>query len=296
MKKRHLKILALLAAAIIFHGCNFSKSVNTNLLTGLTTIGDGLSCEEVYMSMEDGQIEKNTFIYGEEFDMNFSNIGGFTKVGEAVFPGLTLTVTNEADKVVMETEDLYANYSEGMDFSPLLLAATLTVATPIQSNNNYVLSVKIWDKEGKGTFTAKMPFEVVENDQIIIETNQTSFSEVYLFSGNSNKVITDQEVAFDEEVYLIIEGLTGFQEEEEHVFIGMSVNATDNAGNTILSDDDLLASYNETGIPVNELKNKIFATMTFTKGVLSNPVRCEVAIFDKKGEASITAVTDLSVY
>ncbi len=70
---------------------------------------------------------------------------------------MSLSVTNEAGETVMETEDLYASYTEGLDFSPLLLAATLTVATPIQSNSNYILSVKIWDKEGTGTFTAKLP-------------------------------------------------------------------------------------------------------------------------------------------
>ncbi|MBL7111299.1 MAG: hypothetical protein ISS19_05095 [Bacteroidales bacterium] len=196
----------------------------------------------------------------------------------------------------MVTDDLYGSYTEGMDFSPLLLAATLTVATPMQSDNNYLLSVKVWDKEGTGTFTAKLPFEVVANDQIIIENNQTAYTEVYLFSGNTNQVITDQKVAFDEEVYLIFEGLTGFLEQEGNAYIGMSMVATDNAGHTVLANEDLLESYEETGISVNEIKDQIFANISFTKGVVTNPVHCEVVIYDKKGETSITAKTDLSVY
>jgi len=170
------------------------------------------------------------------------------------------------------------------------------VATPIQSGSNYTLSVKIWDKEGSGTLTAKMPFNVVADDRIEIELNQTSCTEVYLFSGNSNEVITDHEAAFDEEVYLIFEGLTGFTEQDGQVFIGMSLHATDNAGEIILENDDMLEEYDEDGISAADLKDQVFANIVFTKGVLTNPVHIEVTVYDKEGDASIMANTDLSVY
>ncbi len=295
MKYRHLEILTIVSTIIILHSCNFSKSVNTDLITGLTTVGNGLTCEDVYLSMADGQIQKNTFIYGEEFDMNFNDIKGFSKVGEAVFPGLSLNVANESGEIVMETEDLYAGYTEGLDFSPLLLAATLTVAKPIQSGNNYLLTVKVWDKKGTGTFSAKMPFEVVDNDQIIVDNNLAICTEVYLFSGKTNKVITDQEVAFDEKVYLIFEGLTGFHEDEGTVSIGMSLNAKDNAGKMLLSQGDLFESYGEKEITASTVKEQVSANLIFKKGVITNPVHCEVVLYDKKGEASITAKTDLTV-
>jgi hypothetical protein len=296
MKLRISFISGVSVILMMLQGCNFSKSVNTDLLTGLTTVGNGLSCDDVYMSMTDGHIQKNTFIYGEEFDVNFSNIEGFTKVEGAVFPGLSLVVTDEAGEIVMETDDLYAGYTEGMDFSPLLLAATLTVATPIQSNNNYLLSVKVWDKEGPGTFTAKLPFEVIVDDRISLEHNQTACTEVYLFSGNTGHVITSQEVAFDEDIYLIFEGLTGFKEDDGKIFVGMSLNATDNAGKILLALDDMFGSYGENDITANILKEQASANLVFTKGVITNPVYCEVVIYDKKGEARITAKTELSVH
>jgi hypothetical protein len=249
----------------------------------------------VYLSTDEGHIQRNTFTYGEEFDMNFNNISGFIKSGEAVFPGLSLQVQNKDGIVVMETEDLYANYTEGMDFSPLLLVASLTVATPIQSADNYLLTVMVWDKKGKGTFTAKMPFDVTPDDRIEVDMNKTTCDEVYLYSGNSGMVITSHEVTFDEEVYLIFEGLTGFAEEGDKVFVGMSVNATDNAGHTILEHDDLFESYSESGIGISELKDQVFANITFTRGAVSNPVSCTVTIYDKQGDASITARTDLTV-
>ena len=296
MKLRISFISGVSVILMMLQGCNFSKSVNTDLLTGLTTVGNGLSCDDVYMSMTDGHIQKNTFIYGEEFDVNFSNIEGFTKVEGAVFPGLSLVVTDEAGEIVMETDDLYAGYTEGMDFSPLLLAATLTVATPIQSNYNYMMSVKVWDKEGPGTFTAKLPFEVIVNDRISLEHNQTACTEVYLFSGNTGQVITNNEVVFDEDVYLIFEGLTGFQEDDGNIFVGMSLNATDNAGKILLALDDMFGSYGENDITANILKEQASANLVFTKGVITNPIHCEVVIYDKKGEARITAKTELSVH
>ena len=294
MNIKYLSLISLTTAVLVY-SCNFNKSVNTNLVTGLTTVGDGLSCEEVYLSATEGRVQKNTFIYGEEFDLNFSNIQGFTKENEAVFPGLTIQVTGEDGEKVMETEDLYANYTEGMDFSPLLLVANLTVATPMHSNNNYVVSVSIWDKKGSGKFTAKMPFNVVPDEQIDIEKNGTSCSEVYLYSGKSGKVITDQKAAFNEDVLLIFEGLTGFQEDQGNVFVGMSILAKDNADHTIIAMDDLFKSYDETGIPAENLREQASATITFTEGEVSNPVHCEVIVYDKKGDASIKAETDLTV-
>jgi len=76
----------------------------------------------------------------------------------------------------------------------------------------------------------------------------------------------------------------------------MSLNAVDNAGNILLANDDLFESYGEKDILSGTLKEQVSANLVFTKGVITNPVHCEVVIFDKKGEASITAKTDLSVY
>ena len=72
--------------------CEFSKSVNINLISGLSTAGDGLSCSNVYLSIGENEIKRTTFTYGEIFYLNFNNIEGFKREEENVFPGMKLLI------------------------------------------------------------------------------------------------------------------------------------------------------------------------------------------------------------
>jgi len=273
--------------------CDVRQSVNKDLVTGLLTRGDGLSCEDVFISTDEGQISRNTFVYGETFYLNFSNIEGFTKVDNNAFPGMLICVTNEAGDTIMQTGDMYADYTGGINLSPLLLKADLTVARPVQSKQEYTLFINIWDKQGDGTFTAELPFSVTENEKIKIENNIATCDEIYLFSKEKDRVITDGKVGFNETIYFIFEGLSGFQEENGKVFVGLKMQATDNAQNVILSYDDLFKSYEETGISIADFNSQIYASIVFTEGEIVNPVLCEVTIFDRKSDASIKVITDL---
>jgi hypothetical protein len=289
----NIKTLLIFLTFFALSSCDVRQSVNKDLVTGLLTRGDGLSCDDVYLSIDNEQISQNTFIYGETFYLNFSNIEGFTKVDDNAFPGILLYVINEAGDTIMQTGDMYADYTDGISFTPLLLKANLTVARPIQSSQNYTLSVKIWDKQGDGTFTAELPFSVTENEKIKVENNIATCEEIYLFSKEKNSVITDGKVGFDETIYFIFEGLSGFHEENGKVFAGLELQATDNAQNVILSYDDLFKSYEETGISIADFISQIYASIVFTEGEIVNPVLCEVTIFDRKSDASIKVITDL---
>jgi hypothetical protein len=276
--------------------CDFRKSVNKDLTTGLITKGDGLSCEEVWLSVNDEKIERNSFVYGELFYLHFSNMEGFSKVDESVFPGMLMWVTDEAGDTVFQTEDLYAAYSNGMNLSPLLLQANLTVGNPMHSNHKYTVYIKIWDKKDKGTFTAEMPFSIIENDKISIEKNNIIYDEIYLYSVDRDKAIIDGSVAFNETVYLIFEGLEGFTEDNGNVFPGLKFLATDNSNNIILDFADLFSSYSETGINTVDFKTQIFVTIKFTRGEINNPIHCETLLFDKKSNSNIKVSTDVNVY
>jgi hypothetical protein len=45
-----------------------------DLGSGLIAKGDGLSYENIYLSVSDGKTELTTFIYGEQFIANFKNL------------------------------------------------------------------------------------------------------------------------------------------------------------------------------------------------------------------------------
>jgi len=286
-----IKYILMISLALI--SCDFRKSINKDLTTGLITKGNGLSCEEVWLSVDEEKIERNTFIYGEIFVMHFNDMEGFRKEEKCVFPGMIMSVTDEAGDTIFQTEDLYSNYLNGMSESPLLLKTSLTLGTPMHSNRNYTVFIKIWDKKNTGTFTAEMPFSIIQNEKISIEKSNISYDEIYLYSADRDRAITDGVAGFNENIYLIYEGLTGVTEENEMVFPGFKLLATDHSQNVILDYPDSFESYAETGINSFDFKTQFYVTIKFTQRQVENPIHCETILFDKKSSSKLKVSTDL---
>ena len=288
-------IISTLIISLVFISCDFRKSVQADLKTGIITKGDGLSCEEVWLSVDEQEIERTTFVYGEMFLIHFTNMEGFKKEGETAFPGMLMWVTGEAGDTVFQTEDLYSDYQNGINQTPLLLKANLTVGNPMHSKNKYTVYIKIWDKKDKGTFTAKMPFNIIENERIKTEKNKISYDEIYLYSADRDKAIIDGEVVSNEIVYLIFEGLSGFTELNSNVFPGMKFQALDNEKNILMQYDDLFSSYTETGLNSVDFRTQIYISLKFP-GQAVNPINCEAILFDKKSNSNIKVTTDINVH
>ena len=279
----------------IMTSCNFSKSVKKDFVSGVLTKGDGLSCENVYLSLNDQETKQTTFVYGQKFRMEFDNIAGFKKENGNVYPGMQVIVLNNAGDTVLLANDLYSEKTDGLNLSPLLLSATVTAASPINSGGEYILYVNIWDKKEKGTFTGQMNFKVVPNDLFTVEANKVTFDEIYLISLERGIVIPDNKIKFNENIYLILEGVTGFKEETGMVFPGLSLKASDDANNVILDNDDLFADYNESGLSLLDLHSQVSTHFLLNAGELKNPMHCELVLWDKKSDARLTVKTDLIV-
>ncbi len=289
------QILSSILFSLALLSCDFRKSVHADLKTGIITKGDGISCEEVWISVDDQEVDRNTFIYGEMFLLHFSNMEGFKKENGNVFPGMYMWVIGESGDTVFKTGDLYSDYLNGIDLSPLLLKANLTVGSPMHSNHKYKVFIKIWDKKDKGIFTAEMPFNIIENDKIRIEKNNISYDEIYLYSVDRDRAITDGNILFDETVYLIFEGLSGFTELNGNVFPGLKFQAVDNSKEIILDYPDLFRSYEETGIGAADFRTQIYMTLKFTQGQVDNPINCEALLSDKKSDSNIKVTTEINV-
>ena len=270
-----IKALLFILSLVTFISCDFSKSVNKDLITGLTTKGDGLSCENVYLSDGESKIKRTEFIYGEKFFLNFSNIQGFKKEGEFAYPGMQLIVLNKEKDTILLEDDLFKNESAGFDVSPLLLSSNLITASPIRSNKEYELKVNIWDKKGEGTFKAKMDFTVVPNDKIQIENNNLTYDEIYLYSQVHGKIIIDNNVSLNEKIYLVFDGLKGLTLMDEKVFLGMTIKATDSNGQSLLITEDL---FEDIGYDPAEVKKMLTAEVVFTGEGINNPVTCEIEV------------------
>ncbi len=284
---------ALIFVSLVLTGCNFSKSAKKDLMSGLSSTGNNISCDDVYLTVNDERTNRNSFIYGETFFLNFGDVTGFKKENGNVFPGMNLVVVNTAGDTIFQTSDLMSKYPEGMNFSPLLLTADLTLAAPIKSKAEYTAIVNIWDRKGEGTYRSKFDFKVLENDKIKVESSGTTYDEVYLFSQGNDKVITDNKIKFNDNIYIIIEGLKGFSETGGMVFPGLSIKASDSANNVLLESDDLFTDYSTSGIAAADMAERVSAHFSIPGPQFSNPLRCELTVWDKKSNAKIKVNTDM---
>lgn len=297
------QIFSALLISLAFLGCESRKPIKKDLPTrtdfttsedlpeGIMTKSDGLTCDEVWISIDDEKTDRITFIYGETFYLNFNNMEGFIKVNGSVFPGMLLEVIDEKGDTIIKNEDVFADSVNGVNFSPPSIKASLDVAKPIHSNNRYTLLVKIWDKKGDGTLMAEAPFSVIQNERINIETNFISYDEIFLISMDRDKIITDGSIYFNEIVYLVFEGLAGFYEDKGKVFPGSKLQVADYSNTPIMSYDDLFYSYTKSGINSADFKSQTFLKLIFTEGKVSNPLLCEATIFDKRRNGAYIKVT-----
>ena len=276
-------------------GCQFSKSVKKDLVSGLLTTGDGLSCDDVYLTVNNGKTKSSTFIYGEKFFINFNNIEGFKKENESVFPGMKIFVVSRTGDTVLIEKDLYSSYADGVKFSPLKLIGDLTVASPMKSNEVYTLNLIIWDKKGQGKLTSKLDFKIIPNGLIRTEANKISFNEIYLFSKERDAVIPDNMIKFNENIYFIFEGISGLKNINGLVFPGLSFKATDDKGKIILDYKDLFTEYSINGVPEADFKTRVSSHFTIPDMQLKNPLHCKLTICDKKGDSSINVSAELTI-
>ena len=284
--------LVLTVLLMTFNACNFSQSIEKDLITGLTTRGDGLSCEEVYLSDGENIIKRNNFIYGETFYVNFDGVEGFEKEDKNAFPEMEIIVTNDRGDTALYIHDMYEGYKDGIDISPLHLYSELTVADPIHTGENYTLNVNISDRKGDGSFRANMDFDVVHNDKISVKSDQISFGEIYLFSQQKGHVITNGKAGYNENLYLIFEGLQGFTEEEGKVHLGLSMVVKDAEGNLILDEPDL---FGDSMLDTEEAHYQIAPSFILTGTQVANPVSCTIRIWDKRSSAWISATTEIVI-
>lgn len=273
-------------------GGEFNKSVKTDLLTGLTSKGNGLSSSKVYLSIGDKKINRTTFVYGETFYVNFKDIRGLKKKGDNVFPGMEITVVSTNGDTAMYYDDMYADKTEGVNISPLFLYTNITVAKPMSSNQKYKLYIKIWDKIGEGTYNTTMDFDIVPNENIAIEkSDKINYDNVYLFSKQEGTIVQPK-VKFNETYYMIFEGLTGFVTKNDKANVGLSMKATLTDGSVVFHEQDLLG---DEAFEIALIKEQVTANFIFNDNTIKTPVTCEFVVYDKNSDAKVKASINLEL-
>jgi len=289
------KLLFLSLISILITGCQYSKSVKKDLISGLVTTGDGLSCENIYLSLNNERSEKNTFTYGEKLEIVFNDIKGFRLTDNHAFPDMSIAVTSQSGDTVFHARDLYSKFTEGVSLTPLKLTGTITLANPIHSGAEYQLSVLIRDKRGTGMLSSRMKFSLKKDERIKIDPEGTSCREIYFFSSSREAVITNGKINYNDEVYLIAEGISGFKEENGMVFPGLSLIGNDSSGIKILNYSDLYGDYSNKGLSSGEFGKRVAVHFKITGSGLKNPFHTELVVWDKKSSARLKATADLEV-
>lgn len=285
-------IFILTASFLLLVSCEFDKSVKKDLMTGLKASGDGLSSKDVYLTSNGSKISRTSFIYGEKFKVNFENISGFNKENNFAFPGMEFVIRSETGDTLMHNTDLYQENIKGYDLDPLLLLTEITTGDPLKSGANYKLDIRIWDKKGDGTYSASFDFEVVPNPNITIESNGIDYDEIYLFSNVGSKVLFDNRAKYNQEIYILMEGLSGFTDVEGQAHIGVKMKATDASNNIILDEVDLIG---DAALNISELNEQLAPNFIFQNIGIKNPVDCEVLVWDKKSDRKIKTTLSLTL-
>ena len=284
--------LALVSLLITIYSCNFAQTVQKDLITGLTSRGKGLSSNEVYLSDGEKVIQRNTFTYGETFYVNFDGMEGFVREDQSAFPDMQLLIVSEQGDTALHLDDLYASYEEGIDLSPLELYAEVTVANPVHTGIKYTLYVNIRDKKGEGSYRTTLDFTVLRDQGIAIKGEKLGAGEIYLFSQQRGLTITDGQAKFDENIYLLFEGLEGFSEDEGQVLLGLSLELKDANGNVILNEADL---FGDSPLNYDDVHLQVASNFILTGSQVENPVSFTVRIWDKRSPAWISASTELVI-
>jgi hypothetical protein len=291
---RQIISMSILALFVVSCSMNSSSSIEKNLSNGLVTKGFNLSCDGVTVSVDDKELGSNTLIYGQKIEFAFPNIDGFVRENGKAFPGMRLKVKNSAGEVVLSEEDMYKDYSSGIKEDPMTLFAKITLGNPIYSDDTYSIEVFIWDKKSKATFEAKMEIDLVSNEAISRVSDGIEAGEIYLFSENQKRVISNNEISEKEKVYLFVEEISGFEEFEGLVYPGFSVKITDANNNVLLDNPDLYVEYGD-GVDAIEFQKEIFMNFNVYGKDLKSPVKIEAVLWDKEGEGVLEINTVCTV-
>lgn len=275
--------------------CQFNQSINKDLTTGAYSRGDGIGVDDITMEIN-GEIDnRNEFVFGEKVNLIFNNVSGLTHSNGKTYPELGMYIVKNEKDTVLSNPNLLKNLNNGTDLSPLQLQANFVSALPNQNNEKYKVLIEITDKKGDGTFNYELPFTMKKNHLLDIKSNGIEYATIYLWNETLKQPVLNNEVSSEHLFILILNEIEGLELTNDKVFPIFSIDLTDNNGNKILSNPNLLSTYENEGVDPKDLKSQVTAKLTFTKGQVNNPYKLTAKLKDKNSEKEINISTELNI-
>ena len=287
-----MKTLKILLIALVFGACN--QSINKDLVTGATSRGDGLSCDDISIQINKESVKRNTFTFGETVVFSFNHIKGFKEENGKVYPEMSMVVIKKENQMVLSNLNLL-NLKDGTNLSPLKLEANFSANFPYQNNEEYEVQITIWDTKGEGKFTYNMPFTIKGNEHIKAETTDITYKSIFLWNENKSKMVLNNRLNSKEKYALVIEGVSGLKIENGKVHPELSLLLTDAKGNILIANKNL---YNNlpNGLDVSKLtEGQIPVILTFNGDEFFNPYHLNVVLKDTKSDKKLIIETDLEI-
>ena len=178
------QLTALAITSVIFCSCEFkcklgntgkkeeqkevvetpTEKQKTQLLNGIELDQQGVQVYRASLSLESGDLlpPDNTVALGEKISLILNIEKGWAEIDGKSFIGATEKITTNNGSVILDSDDLFAAYNQGMsagDAKVITLKARIT-KSPAIPVNYYIVIFKVWDKKGSGVITGKYKFYI----------------------------------------------------------------------------------------------------------------------------------------
>jgi hypothetical protein len=147
-----MKQLLFFAATVFFLcSCNFSKGVKKDLGTGLSSVYNGFTVDDIYLvDTEGNRLNSNAIALGSKISVVASGVDYFTEKDGKVFPGCRIVLTDKNNKDILNLPDAFASMTEGTSSTDArVLRASISTGNPMVVGETYHLNVQFFDKNNK---------------------------------------------------------------------------------------------------------------------------------------------------
>lgn len=143
-------------------GCNHKVGFKKNLETGLSATYKYIEPGKLLMVMNDEVINHTDIPIGEKFIIVNDGVDGLVSKNGKVKVGCYLKIADKDGNTLLEEKDLFANNDEFFAKDARMLKCTVTTGEPMKWEENYMVSVSFWDKQGKGRIDNKVTIKVID--------------------------------------------------------------------------------------------------------------------------------------
>ena len=294
--KQIIKIISILSiSTVLACDINVSKSYQKDLSENIEITSKNLSSEKIYTVVDDKKADLTKIIYGQNLEIRFENIEGLKKISGKTFPGLKILIKDKKGNISFQLDDLYKDFENGFESSPLNLKAEITFATPMKSNHKYDVELTLWDKNSDGKINVKFEVGVIGNEKIKTIDKGISTSEIYLFSEKEKVVITNNKIKEHDTYFIILEKNSGFVLENELFFPGLKLEITDSDNNVLIKNEDLFNNVTESGILFKNYDEQMVIDFHAGGKDLKSPIFITALLWDKKSKNKLEIKTTCEV-